>query len=329
MKKFRLNRRKKIAVFVAFLLVAGSVVFWLTRGGTELAQDTKQEQKFYSQLTGVEVSKEDSELPILGVMIENSEEARPQSGLDAAGIVFETVTEGGITRYLALYQENKPQEVGPVRSVRPAFVDWGMGFDASFAHVGGSATALQMLDDRRAKSMNEFINANAYYRRDDRAAPHDAYARTTDLVALQREKGHGTSNVTGFPRSDDAPAPEPTARVITLRFSHPLYHASFTYDSKTNGYARVLAGQAHVDEATGQQITTRNLITIEADIQAGGLGSGKATLYKDGTAHDLNWEQDSFGNRIRFTDENGNEIGLNRGDLWIAVVPINGSISVQ
>ena len=120
-------------------------------------------------------------------MIENSEEARPQTGLDAAGIVFETVTEGGITRYAALYQENLPEEVGPVRSVRPYFVDWLMGFDTSVAHVGGSENALQMVEDRKAKDINEFFNGDAFYRRNDRESPHDAYARTKNLVALQKE----------------------------------------------------------------------------------------------------------------------------------------------
>ncbi len=86
---------------------------------TPVVKKEEPKPKFYAPLTGVEVSDEPTTTkPVTGIMIENSPDARPQSGLKQAEIVYEAIAEGGITRFLALYQQNKPQLIGPVRSVR-------------------------------------------------------------------------------------------------------------------------------------------------------------------------------------------------------------------
>lgn len=328
------SRRKKVITSVVLLVLVGGAIYWFARGdGADVVEEiTQPNKKYYSQLTGIEVDKDVSEEPVLGVMIENSEEARPQSGLDSAGIVFETVTEAGITRYLLLFQENKPEEVGPVRSVRPAFVDWAMGFDASIAHVGGSEQALQMIEDRggkEAKDMNEFFHADSFYRKAERESPHDAYAKTFALVALQKALEHKTSKFDEIPRSDGTATATPTASTIALQFSHPVFGATFTFDAATNSYARSLAGVPHIDAVSNKQISVRNLIVIKKDIQNGAVGSGTATLFKDGVSQDIKWEQKTYKTRIKFTDSSGAEVALNRGDTWISVLPPEGTITVQ
>lgn len=330
MIRLKLTKKKKIIAVFALLFVAGLASYLLTRDkgiSNEAAQPGK---RYYSQLTGLEVDKKTAEKPVLGVMIENSEEARPQSGLDSAGIVFETVTEAGITRYAALFQEGLPEEIGPIRSVRPAFVDWMMGFEASITHVGGSERALEMIQQRStARDMNEFFHSESFYRRADREAPHDAFAKTTALVALQNQLSHKMSKFNEIPRSNEAPNQQPTAKLISLQFSHPIFGAQFTYDLATNSYLRSLAGAPHLDAISNKQITVKNLIVIKADIQESGLGSGAATLYKDGVAHDIRWEQKSFSSRIKLIDSTGAEVALNRGDSWFCVVPNSGSVTVQ
>ncbi len=309
------------------LLIAGVGVYLLTRARDPIVDVPLPGEKFYSQLTGNEVTKEESQRPILGIMIENSEEARLQTGLDGAGIVFETVTEAGITRYLAMYQENIPEEVGPVRSVRPYFVDWLMGFDASVAHVGGSEAALQMIEKRNAKSINEFYNENAFYRSSKRAAPHNVYARTKDLIALQQEQGHKTSKAKDMPRSDGSPSAQPTATTITIDYSAPIFEAQFKYDSATNSYTRYLAGQPHVDTATDKPITVKNLVVIKMTGGINAIGSGEALLYKDGSVQNIRWRQKDFNTRIELIDEQGNQVTMNRGDSWFAAIPASGSVS--
>ena len=108
-----------------------------------------------STLTGLPVAPSVNQRPVTGIMIENLPAARPQAGLSQAGVVFEALTEGGITRFLALFQDQLPNNVGPIRSVRPYFLDWDLGFDAPLAHVGGSPQALQEIPTLGVKNLDQ------------------------------------------------------------------------------------------------------------------------------------------------------------------------------
>jgi len=325
--KLLLRRKKKLLVIITALLVLGGTAYFLTRGDTPVIDTASPTKRYYSRLTGKGVSKAVSERPILAIMVENSEEARPQTGLDDAGIVFETVTEAGITRYMALYQEEMPDEVGPVRSVRPYFVDWLMGFDASVAHVGGSQEALDLLDQRQGKSLNEFFNSGPYYRSDRREAPHNVYARTKDLVALMEQKGHNKSDFADFEWEEPFPAAEPKGTSVSINFSEPFFGVRFDYDKEANSYKRFLAGSPHLDAVSNKQISVRNLVVLKmaGDISATGEGDGLA--FSNGTVREIKWKQAGYNSRLRLYDLQGNEIKLTRGDTWIAAIPGSGSVT--
>lgn len=323
-KTSRKNKKKLLIIVAALLLVliaVGLVYYFVFAQRKQSEQEPPQ--KYYSMLTGVEVEQAIADKPILGVMIENSEAARPQTGLDNAGIVFEAVTEGGITRYLALYQENIPEVVGPVRSVRSHFVNWLMGFDASVAHVGGSADGLSLLQQRKARSLNQFNFPGPYYRDPSREAPHNMYARTKDLQKLQKEQSHTKADFNEIPRSDDAPNPTPQAKRITVDFSGPAFVAEFRYDAKTNAYIRYLAGEPHVDTVTKKPISVKNVVVLKAKGLASGveaLGRGEALLFKDGNVQKIRWENPSYKERIQFVSTEGGEVPLNRGQTWVMAV---------
>lgn len=323
----KLSRKQKIALalFLALLMAAGAYAI-----SQAMKKDPQpvENKKYYSLLTGEELSQDDSELPILAVMIENSNEARPQAGLDNAGMVFETVTEGGITRFVALYQQDLPKRLGPVRSVRPPFVSWLFGLDASVAHVGGSAEALALIDRLKAKSLTQFTYPEPYERVNDKAAPHNVYANPKKLRDLQDELKHQQSTAPQFTRSDDAPAVEPekpTAPKITLDFSSPEFAAEFRYNAESNSYDRFLAGTPHVDELTNKPINVKNVIVLKLrgtdsnSLKA--VGKGEAFLFKDGKVQKINWEKPDHKSRLKLVDETGNEVSLNRGDSWVAALP--------
>lgn len=323
----RLSRKKKIIIIVTIAAVLAGLAAMVFGGNDEQQTSSQPPQKFYSQLTGEEVSEELSNRPILGVMVENSESARPQTGLDSAGIIFEAVTEGGITRFLALYQEDMPKEIGPVRSVRPHFVGWLYGFDASVAHVGGSFRALQMVDRLNVKSLTQFQYPGPYHRISERAAPHNMYASMKALRELQSELKHQKGNFSDIPRSDDSPAQTPDAKKITLDFSGPSFIAEFRYDKDSNSYKRFVAGSPQIDADTDKQITVKNLVVIQVKGSDSNtiktVGSGQAWLFKDGTVKNIRWEKTSDKDRIKFVDETGNEVPLNRGDTWISALTEN------
>lgn len=332
-KLFATRRRKIIGAILLILLIALSA-FLLTRSkAEEQSQQQVEETKYYSLLTGEEVSEEVSNRPILAVMIENSYQARPQTGLSSAGIVFESVTEGGITRYLLLFQENLPKEVGPVRSVRPPFVNWLTGFDASVAHVGGSAEGLSLIKKLGTKDLDQFRYPEPYYRVNFRSAPHNMYASVQKLVDLQKELGHKKSKASFIERSEDSPVEPSEIKTITINYSSDLFAAQFKYDKTTNSYKRLLAGEPHIDAATKKQISVKNLIAINVkgsdsnSIKA--IGSGNATIFKDGKKLQATWKMPDTTDRIKLFDAEGNEIPLNLGNSWFAIVPETGSYTAK
>lgn len=282
-----------------------------------------------SNLTGVQVPIGTNQTPVTGIMIENSPDARPQSGLNAAGVVFEAIAEGGITRFLTLFQESQPDYVGPVRSVRPYYIRWARGFDAAIAHVGGSAEALQMIRSPGYKDLDQFFNTAPYWRIPQRYAPHNMYTSVPKLLELEKSKGFTSSNFTGFPRKAEKPAATPTAKSIDFTISSPLYYAHYDYDATSNSYKRSEGGKPHIDEKSGAQLNPKVVIAIvlQQGIDADGIhttynafGNGKAYIFQDGTVTEGTWSKENEGSQIRFGDANGSPIALNAGQTWITAV---------
>lgn len=293
--------------------------------------------KFYSPLTGVQVADEAAtKQAVTAIMIENSPDARPQSGIKQAGIVYEAIAEGGITRFLALYQEAKPQLIGPVRSVRMYYVDWAAPYNASIAHVGGSAAALAEVRNGNYRDIDQFFNAGTYWRATDRYAPHNVYTSFARLDALNASKQYTTSSFTGFERADGKPASAITAASVDIAISSALYNTHYDYDAATNTYARSVGGQPSNDREEGR-VTPNVVIAMKVDmarVMEDGYretitttGSGAAVLFQNGTATEVTWRKNSRNEPLSFTDAAGKPVALNRGQTWIAAVP-NGSGSV-
>jgi hypothetical protein len=173
-----------------------------------------------STLTGLPVAPSVNQRPVTAVMVENSTFARPQSGLDQAGVVFEAIAEGGITRFVALYQDTAPSYIGPVRSVRPYYLSWLDGFNAIVAHVGGSGEALQDINSWGIRDMNQFYNGSYFTRISSRVAPHNVYTSIARLNALEAADGYTTSHYTGFLRKAPSPSKHPTATTINFDISY-------------------------------------------------------------------------------------------------------------
>jgi hypothetical protein cdiviTM7_01935 len=305
---------------------------------TEPKKKAKPE-KFYSKLSGVEVSEKSLEnAPVFGVMIENSIPARPQSGLSQAEVVFEAIAEGGITRFLALYQQNKPELLGPVRSVRSYYIDWASGFDASVAHVGGPGDALARMRDGKHKDMDEFLNTQTFWRSKNRYAPHNVYTNFTNLSTLGSSKGWNSSNFEGFSRKEDSPVKEKNATQIQVNISGFSYNSTYVYRENCNCYLRSQAGVAHTD-ANGIQISTKTLIVLKMENRLatdryhnvyGNIGSGVAIVFQDGVAQEVKWVKSSESSPLILQNNDGSNFKINRGQSWIVAVGNSmGSIGWQ
>ncbi|OGL30330.1 hypothetical protein A3D14_03765 [Candidatus Saccharibacteria bacterium RIFCSPHIGHO2_02_FULL_47_12] len=282
-----------------------------------------------SRLTGIEIDPLLNKRPVTGVMIENSKDARPQAGLKDAGVVFEAIAEGGITRFLALFQEAQPDRIGPIRSVRPYYLDFLLPFDGSIAHVGGPPQALSDIKALGVKDLDQFANAGAYERVKNRAAPHNVYSSTAKLDALNASKGFTSSNFTGFTRKKEAASAQPTATKIDLNVSSALYSVHYDYDATTNSYKRSEGGAAHTDEKSGAQITpkvvvalvmTRGIASDGQHTNYGATGSGKLYVFQDGVVTEGSWAKSDRKAQFSFTDSSGQVIALNPGQTWITIV---------
>lgn len=346
-KKFfwkKWSKKKKIITLVvaAALLIGGSTAAYVALSGDKpepkktvkaVVEPEPKPEPIYSNLSGLEIT--DTALnsqPVTAVMIENSRDARPQSGLTEAGVVFEAIAEGGITRFMALYQDNQPDYVGPIRSARPYYVQWLAAYDAGYAHVGGSPEALQNIRSWHIKDLDQFSNSGSYNRITSRYAPHNVYSSIPELVNLQKKKGYEGSNFTGFERKDDTKAAEPNASTINLNISSQLYNVQYNYDPASNSYKRNLAGVAHnsvTKDGTTTQISPKVVIAITTPYsihrdgvhsQYNVLGSGSATIFQDGTAIAGTWHKETNTSPLTFKDTVGNLIKLNRGQAWVTAV---------
>ena len=282
-----------------------------------------------SRLSGLQVAPELNKRPVTGIMIENSPDARPQSALNSAGIVYEAIAEGGITRFLALFEDTQPDYIGPVRSVRPYYLDFLMPFDAPVAHVGGAPQALADIRSLGIKDLDEFANAGAYQRIPTRYAPHNVYTSTADLDALNQKKGFTSSTFTSFPRKKDEPSAQPTARSIDFAISSYLYNAHYDYDPASNSYKRSEGGKPHTDEKSGAQLEPKVVIAlvmgrgIDGDGQHTDYtttGSGHMYLFQDGTVAEGNWSKADRKSQFVFTNLTNQPLKLNAGQTWISIV---------
>jgi hypothetical protein len=344
-----IKQHKKLSIIlgivIGLIIISGSLLAYQLINKKE-AEPAKPNQvstepaaeppKFYSNLTGNLVQSDAvSKQAVTGIMMENSPDARPQSGLKDSGVVFEAIAEGGITRFLVLYQEQKPQLIGPVRSVRMYYVDWVAGFNASVAHVGGSAAALSEVRNGNYRDIDQFFNASTYWRAKDRYAPHNVYTSFANIDALNAKKGYTTSDFTGFTRKDSAAAPA-TSTSIDVKISGPLFNSKYLYNAATNTYDRSQAGAPHLDRESGQ-ISPRVVIAMKVNQtkvfedgyreQIDAIGSGSATIFQDGTVQEVTWKKLSRTAQITFTDDNGADVPLARGQTWITALP-NGGGSV-
>ncbi len=337
-----------ISLTIIFVALIATVIFLIVIQQLYSAQEiidtptktqVKKPERHFSNLTGKELGDAIAKnAPVTAVMIENSPDARPQSGLKKAGVVYEAVAEGGITRFIALYQHDKPELIGPVRSLRMYYLEWAMPYQASIAHVGGSYNALQAVRSDSQRDLDQFFNPSTYWRSSDRYAPHNVYTGSTKLDELNQAKGYTESTFTSFARMDGQPAEEQNASTIYVNFSSPPFNTGYAYHKESNTYLRSLAGEAHNDREEGQ-LSPNVLVVIKVATQSRGgndgyedlvtTGSGQAYVFQNGVAQEATWHKDSAEQPLRLLDSEGATVNLVRGQTWIAAITDRGSVSWQ
>ncbi len=332
--------RWHIAAGAVLLVLISAALFWLAVSGrirsggtaTPSTQSTSTEpmaRMVPRRLDGVLVPLGQQALPPRAVMIENHPDARPVSGLAKASVVIEAPVEGGITRFMALYDATTTvEEVGPVRSARPYFVEWADSLNASYFHVGGSPDALDLIKTLAGfTDVNEFAYSTTFWRDNRRAAPHNVYTKKElmDLIT-GRKVASSTQSIAAWHFQN---AVSSTERGDTPAFKITYggsFNVSWSYDKERGVYVRRQANQLQKDR-DGSAIESENVIVMKTEQQVldsvGRLkvrttGNGEAVGYRDGKKYVLRWRR-SAGEPLRFETADGGEFVLTRGRTWIQV----------
>jgi hypothetical protein len=279
----------------------------------------------------------------LAVIIENHLDARPQSGLSQADVVYEALAEGGITRQLALYLTNlSPVYLGPIRSMRTYFLDWLEEVDGLAVHVGGNMDALDRIHPEGVKDLDQFgLGAPTYQRTTDRYAPHNVYTSTDRLWAAAASRGFtGSSNFQSWPFKNEAMgSARPSSQILRLSFlGDPNYKVVWTYEPATNFYLKAVGGVNFIDRNNNQVISAKTVVVQvasfvnsttrigESTLVMADIGSGKAYVFTDGVVTPATWSKKSRTDRTTFVDKSGAEVPFNRGQIWIEVVPPTSTV---
>jgi len=316
----------------------------------ELIGDSISDNKNISKLNGVELEREiDNNLRPYVVMVENSSDARPVSGINEASIVYEALAEAKITRFLFIYDgsTNVPK-IGPIRSARPYFVKIAEEYSPLYVHFGGSDQALYEINNNYYDiiSLNGMVYENNYFWRNIyQLAPHNAYS-STDLIKdyisdfnIENENliepykfNKNIEYLLNFKNTSIASS-------IFIEYGATNYDVLWKYNEKTNNYERFYSkNNPYYDlDSKDNIIETKNIVIqfvktsvidnigrkkMELDSDLG----GDAILIRDGKYIYGNWLRENKKTRFFIDDL---EYEFTNGKIWVNIVPINTNIEIK
>lgn len=301
----------------------------------------------------------------IAAMIENHTEARPQSGLSNADVVYEAIAEGGITRFMAImYCDAQAEDVilAPVRSARTYFIDWASGYQKPlYVHVGGAnlpgpANALGQLSDYGwvgDNDLNQFsIGFPTFARNYNRvelesgkrlATEHTMETSTERIWKYAAESRdittwEGKEDFKSWVFQDDA-APEEQGTTSSVAYDfwsgYSDFRVEWTYDPESNTYKRNLGGVPHTDLNNDEQVAVKNVVVLKT-VEEGPIdelkhmlydttGTGEALIFQNGEVIEATWKKPTRTSRISFSAQ-GDPVEFVRGPVWISVLDVSNEV---
>ncbi len=302
-------------------------------------------------LTGLPVS--DARLvqrrPI-AIKVENSPSARPQSGLDQAEVVYESLAEFGVTRFCAIFLSQEPTTVGPVRSARPSDIEIVPQYQAALAYSGASIPVTRMLRDSPDIPLIGQMEDYYAYRRIPRgnvAYEHTLYTNVARLRETLARHGHEAPvSLSGWHFASPAITAPAGASVAHVEVPFSKWATcSYRYDARLGAYRRFQQGEPHLDRETGRQYTAENVIIQFVEMWEGPYvgykdgsgtnllvqkltGEGRCIVLRGGVVTNGRWVRGERHALTQWLDDSGQPILLNPGRTWIAVVPVDLAVKV-
>lgn len=332
------NKRNFLFSLLFIVLLVG--FFYIFRGlgrgihiESESAREADEKQKEESDmyepnsLSGLRC-KNYARRPV-AVMLSEDVEARPLSAIASADLIIEMpVVVGSITRMMAVFVCSDAEEMGSIRSSRDDFIPLARGYDAIYAHWGGSKIALDELNRGIIDNLDALVNPfSVFYRKIGIPAPHNGFAGMEKIIDTSGKLGYRlASNLNGYKFID--PAENSNAeKVLEIGYRRP-YNIRYEYYPNLNAYFRWRGGTKEIDALTGDQVIAKNIVIMRTTSRpiGGGyndvdvLGSGEATVYRNGDSINGRWVKEADQDALRFYDKSGSEIEFVPGQIWIEIV---------
>ena len=315
--------RALVAALLAAGLAAGCTVSQAPgddgRGSPRQSSATPRETTPSEPESGPETS------PVLAVKIDNAFPARPQTGLDAADVVYVEQVEGGLSRLLAVYATRLPESVGPVRSARESDLELLRQFDRPvLAFSGAQGKLLPLIDRAPLEAVTPESEPDAFVRRPGRFAPHNLYLRPDRLM---KEPPGAASLTTGF-HQGPAPAGGRTDDEVTVRF--PAARFTFTWSGARDGWLVSMDGTPALTPE-GERLAPPTVVVQHVGVRRSRfgdflgnntpytetVGSGKATVLRGGQAYEARWSRPTAADGTSFTTGDGEEVNVAPGQVWV------------
>jgi len=277
----------------------------------------------------------------LAIKVENSPASRPQSGLGEADVVFEELTEGGVTRFIAIFHSTDAETVGPVRSARRMDPQIVAPIGVLFAYSGAVPGVVALVRNTGGVTDVGYDRAtSAYYRSPGRRAPHNLYTSTAAL--WKGREGSPPEPLFSFlDLGADPSVGGRDAASFSFAFAGNSDTVRYAYDADTGTYLRSHGGTPHTTSG-GDQVAVTNVIVQSVGVSSGStvdaagqatpdtqvVGDGKAVLFRGGRAIEGRWTRSSVGAKTSFVDVDGEPMQLARGSTWIELVPRARSITI-
>lgn len=275
----------------------------------------------------------------MSVKIDNIAAARPQSGIENADLVYEELAEGGLTRFIVVFQSTDAAEIGPVRSARPTDAEYCAWLNGALIYSGGAPAILQLVEHTAGiKAVNIDSTPGGSYRTRDRSSPHNLYTSTQRLYDTV---GQGLSAPPAFndflnPGQPFAAAGAVPATKLTLKPGAAV-DAAFDWDAAANGWKRSTDGRPHTTKGGGQ-LTPNNVIVqftpyrewpADSKVKvADATDTGEAWILTGGMVVKGRWERAQPGEATVYRDTAGQPIRLPPGRTFVELAPLGSPANV-
>ncbi len=340
---------KIISLFAAFLLCLSLVA---CGGGDETAsssdeasseisveEESKEPEIKYevNPLTGLEtLTAEEVDLRPVAVSVSNVKVAQPiQAGVGKADIVFETVTEGGITRLLALYKAPKEEtgKIGSIRSARVVFAELAASFNAIYIHHGMDEVYCRPRVNELKIPRIEVSQTNYGDRiQNGKAWEHRLYTSGAGLSEAIAKKGYnkGGESDPWVYFSENKTAEPTSAKTVTVKFNNS-YITNFYYNEDTKNYTRGIKGEVVNDYFTKQDERFTNIFVLNTytapypddyhtEVE---LKGGSGYYVTQGGYEEITWSKKGNNKPITFKDKNGSTLSVTPGNSYVCLVNKN------